>query len=98
MNKFGDLIRAKREENELLLRHLAAQLDIDAAYLSKMERGERRARREQVVQLIKIFTLDSEATMALWLGDQVYDLVANEKQAIQALKLAEKEISHLKKN
>lgn len=98
MNKFGNLIRAQREENEMILRHLAAQLDIDTAYLSKMERGERRARREQVIQLIEIFSLDHDTTMALWLADQVYDLIADEKQADQALKLAEKEIQYLKQN
>lgn len=93
MNKFGDLIRAQREENEMILRHLAAQLDIDTAYLSKMERGERRAKREQVLQLIKIFKLDHDSTMALWLADQVFELVADDKQAVQALKLAENELS-----
>jgi hypothetical protein len=36
--------------------------------------------------------------MALWLADQVYDLVADEKQADRALKLAEKEITYRKKN
>jgi transcriptional regulator with XRE-family HTH domain len=98
MNHFGNLIRAKREEKKLLLRHLAAKLDIDTAYLSKMERGERRPRREQVIQLIEIFSLDHDTTMALWLADQVYDLVADEKQADRALKLAEKEITYRKKN
>jgi transcriptional regulator with XRE-family HTH domain len=92
MNKFGDLIRAQREENEMILRHLAAQLDVDTAYLSKMERGERRAKREQVLQLVKIFKLDHDSTMALWLADQVFELVADDKQAFQALKLAEKEL------
>ncbi len=93
MNKFGDLIRAQREENEMILRHLAAQLDIDTAYLSKMERGERRAKREQVLQLIKIFKLDHDSTIALWLADQIFELVANDKQAIEALRLAQNELS-----
>jgi len=97
MNKFGNLIRAKREENEMILRHLAAQLDIDIAYLSKMERGERRAKREQVLQLIKIFKLDHDSTMALWLADQVFELVANDKQAMEALKLAHNELSQQNK-
>lgn len=97
MNQFGDLIRAKREENEMILRHLAAQLDIDTAYLSKMERGERRAKREQVLQLIKIFKLDHDSTIALWLADQVFELVANDKQAMEALKLAQNELSQQNK-
>jgi predicted transcriptional regulator len=67
MNKFGDLIRAKREEKEMLLRHLSAALDIDTAQMSKIERGERTAKREHVQQLISIFKLNEAETTALWL-------------------------------
>jgi len=33
INKFGDLIRSKREEQEMLLRHLSSELDIYIAML-----------------------------------------------------------------
>ena len=85
MNKFGDLIRAKREEQDMLLRHLSAELDMDTAQLSKIERGERTAKREHVHQLIKIFKLNEAETTALWLADQVYAVVADEEQAMNAL-------------
>lgn len=85
MNKFGDLIRAKREEQDMLLRHLSAELDIDTAQLSKIERGERTAKREHVHQLIKIFKLNEANAISLWLADQVYAVVANEEQAMNAL-------------
>jgi len=32
MNKFGQFIREKREENGLYLRHVAAKIDIDMNY------------------------------------------------------------------
>ena len=94
MNKFGDLIRANREKEEMLLRHLSAQLDIDTAMLSKIERGEKIAKREYVKQLAKIFKLDYKELMALWLADKVFLLVENEDQALQALKVAEKEVAN----
>lgn len=97
MNKFGDLIKAKREEQEMLQRHLAAQLDIDTAQLSKMERGERTARKEHVTMLIEILKLDKENALSLWLADQVYTLVADEEQALNALKVAEQEVKYLRK-
>lgn len=37
----GDKIRELREKDNILFRHLAAQLDMDSAMLSKMERGDR---------------------------------------------------------
>ncbi|MBK8636706.1 MAG: helix-turn-helix transcriptional regulator [Saprospiraceae bacterium] len=49
MNKLGTFIRLKREENHLLLRQLAAKLDMDVAYLSKLlEREQRIARIEHL--------------------------------------------------
>ena len=97
MNKFGDLIRAKREEQDMLLRHLSAELDIDTAQLSKIERGERTAKREHVRQLIKIFELNETEAKALWLADQVYAVVADENEALKALIVAEKEVKYQKK-
>jgi transcriptional regulator with XRE-family HTH domain len=92
MNKFGDLIRSKREEQEMLLRHLSAQLDMDTAMLSKIERGEKTLKREHIETLAKLFKLDYNYLCSLWLADQVFQLVENEKQALQALKIAEKEL------
>ena len=88
MNKFGDLIRAKREEQEMLLRHLSAELDIDTAQMSKIERGERTAKREHVHQLIKIFELNEAEATALWLADKVSAVVEKEDQAERALNIA----------
>lgn len=51
MNRVGEIIRSKREKKEMLLRQLAAKIDIDQAILSKIERGERKARREQIQKI-----------------------------------------------
>lgn len=97
MNKFGNLIRSKREEKEMLLRHLSAELDIDTAQMSKIERGERTAKREHLHQLIKIFKLQESETTALWLADQIYAIVAEEDEALKALIVAEDEVKYQKK-
>ncbi len=97
MNKFGDFIRAKRIEEKILLRHLAAELDIDTAQMSKIERGQRTAKREHVHQLIKIFKLNEAETTALWLADKVYALVAYEDEALKALIIVENEVKYQKK-
>jgi transcriptional regulator with XRE-family HTH domain len=94
MNKFGEIIRQRREEKELLLRHVAAQLDIDTAMLSKVERGERNAKREHVVMLSKILELDTNELLTLWLADRVYEVVHEEDNAIKAIQVAENEIRY----
>lgn len=91
MNKFGDLIRTKREEQEMLLRHLSAQLDMDTAMLSKIERGEKTARKEHIKQLSKIFNLDYNELISLWLADKIHLIIKDEKNGLQALEIVEKE-------
>ena len=48
---FGNRIKELREEQGLLQRQLAAFLEIDTPMFSKIERGDRRAKREQVLKL-----------------------------------------------
>lgn len=48
MNYFGTRRRELSEEKELLLRQLAATLEIDTALLSKIELGDSRADRDLV--------------------------------------------------
>jgi len=88
----GDRIRELREQDNILLRHLAAQLDIDTAMLSKMERGDRFFRREDIVALAKIFKQSEEDLLTLWLADKILKTINEEAYKEQALKLALKSI------
>jgi len=88
----GDRIRELREQHNILLRHLAAQLDIDTAMLSKMERGDRFFRKEDIVNLAKIFKQPKEELLTPWLADKILKTIHEEEYKEQALKLALKEI------
>lgn len=88
----GDRIRELREQDSILLRHLAAQLDIDTAMLSKMERGDRFFRKEDIVALAKIFNQPEEELLTLWLADKILKTIEEEDHKEQALKLALKVI------
>lgn len=98
MNRFGNRVRELREENNLLLRQLAARLEMDTAMLSKIERGDRRAKRELVVSLAKIFKVDKKELLSLWLAGKVVEVLKDEETAQCALKEAEKEITSKKKS
>ncbi len=50
---FANKIRRLREERELLQRQLAAALEIDTPMYSKIERGNRMAKRSQVIALAR---------------------------------------------
>lgn len=91
---FGERIKELRESKELLQRQLAASLEIDTPMFSKIERGDRRAKREQVLLLAKLLEANEDELLTLWLADQVYDLVKDEEMAAQALKVAEEEVKY----
>lgn len=88
----GKRIKELREEKELLQRQLAAELEIDTPMYSKIERGERRAKREQVLKLAELLKTNSDELLILWLAGQVYELVKDESVAKAAIKLVENNI------
>ena len=55
MQSLGEIIRKCREDQKLPLRIVAHYLDIDQAILSKIERGQRKISRAQVLKLAKYF-------------------------------------------
>lgn len=96
-NQFGDRIRKLREERELLQRQVAAALEIDTPMLSKIERGDRKARREQVAQFSKVLKADEKVLMTLWLADKLYEIIKDEDLATNALRVAESEVRYSKR-
>jgi len=88
MSTFGTTIRQRREEKSLLLRQVAAQMDMDTALLSKIERGERTARRLHVEALADILELDAKELLTQWLADRVYQLIEDEDIGMNALQEA----------
>ena len=86
---FANKIRQLREDRKLLQRHLAAVLDMDTPMFSKIERGERPAKRTQVIAIAKILTTDETELLTLWLADKILDVIENEKElANKALDMA----------
>jgi len=97
MESLGETIRQLRENKELPLRTVAAYLDIDQAILSKMERGQRKATREQVVKLATYYKVKADDLLVAWLSDKVVYEVEDEKLALKALQVAEEKIKYGKK-
>lgn len=91
-NQFGERLKQLREQNKLLQRQVASLLEIDTPMLSKIERGERKARKEQVVQFAKVMKVDKEELITLWLADQIYDVVKGEDLASKAMDVAQQEL------
>ncbi|MGJ1356878.1 helix-turn-helix transcriptional regulator [Sphingobacterium thalpophilum] len=86
----GEKVRELREANNVLLRQLAAQLDMDTALLSKMERGDRAFRKEDLLKIASIFKVSERELLIVWLADKVLKVVDNESYKKESLKLVMK--------
>ncbi len=90
----GEILREKREKKGLLLRHVSSILNIDTAILSKIERGERKATREQITKLSEILEINKDALIVQYLSEKILYQLKDEDLGIQALKVAEKSIKY----
>ena len=77
----------------LLLRQLATKLDVDTSIISKVERGDRQLKKDQIPLLAEILQADKVELETLWLADQIYEVIKDEKLANEAMQVAEKNIN-----
>jgi transcriptional regulator with XRE-family HTH domain len=96
MKNLGNTLRELRKSKQLPLRTVAAYLDIDQAILSRIERGQRKASREQIVKLAAYFNVSEDELLVAWLSDKVVYEVLDEDIALQALKVAEEKVKYNK--
>ncbi len=97
MDSLSHIIRKLREDKQLPLRTVAAFLNIDQAILSKIERGQRRPTREQVVKLAGYFKVKENDLLAYWLSEKLVNELEDEEVALQALQLAEEKVNYITK-
>ena len=90
---FGNRIRELRDKQGVLQRQLAALLEIDTPMFSKIERGDRRAKREQVIKLAEYLHQDVKEMLTLWLADKDLDAVGAEDEiSYDAITVAQKHV------
>ena len=89
----GNKIRSLRDEQGILQRQVAAYLEIDTPMFSKIERGDRRAKRSQVIQMATYFKVDEKEMLTLWLADKVLDALEGEDElCLNALDIAKSKL------
>lgn len=76
---FGKKIKEIREDRGLLQRQLSAALEIDTPMYSKIEHGERKAKRSQIPILARLLEIEEKELLTIWLADKVLDMVKDEE-------------------
>lgn len=90
---FSDKIRQLRLESGKRQKDLAKAIGVDVPAYSRYEHGERRPKRNQVLRLARIFKTDPDELVAMWLADEAYSHIANDKMATRAATLLQEMLS-----
>ena len=91
---FGKKIKELREERGFVQRQLSAALEIDTPMYSKIERGERKAKRSQIPIMAQMFEVDEKELLTIWLADKVLDTVEGEEEVkYEAVAYAQREMN-----
>jgi len=96
MKNVGEIIREKRVEKGMRLRHLAAEIDIDQALLSKIERSERKATKGQIIRIAEILGLNKNEFIVQYLSENIAFDIVEEINAFDVLHVAEEKVHYLR--
>lgn len=95
-NIFGAKLRSVREEKNIPQRLIANALEIDTATYCKIEKGDRRVKREQMSILADFFDIDEKELTRLWSADKIYEILSTEDDASEILNIVCDNIIHYK--
>jgi transcriptional regulator with XRE-family HTH domain len=90
----GQKIKQLRESKGMLQRKLASILEIGDGFLSKIESDQKPLKREHLKTISETFDYSFSELEALWIATKVYDLVKNEDEGLNALKVAEEQFKY----
>ncbi|AXG68223.1 helix-turn-helix domain protein [Kordia sp. SMS9] len=93
----GQKIKELRESKGMFQRQLASILEIGDGFLSKVESDQKPLKREHLKTISETFNCSFSELEALWIGSKIYDIVKDEKEGMNALKVAEKQMKYEKK-
>ena len=96
MKTLGDTLKCAREEKELILRKVAAEVDIDQSLISKFEKNERKPTMEQIVRLANFYRLPESELIINWYSEKIADELKYTESTSKILKVAEEKINYYK--
>jgi transcriptional regulator with XRE-family HTH domain len=96
MNTLGDTLKQAREKKDLILRKVAAEVDIDQSLISKFEKNERKPTREQLIRLAGFYDLSEKDLLINWFSEKIAEELKYTESTSEILKVAEAKIKYYK--
>ncbi|QXP67107.1 helix-turn-helix domain-containing protein [Polaribacter sp. AHE13PA] len=96
MKILGDTLKDAREGKGLILRKVAAEVDIDQSLISKFEKNERKPTLEQIIRLAKFYELSESKLIINWYSEKIAEELKYTESTSEILKVAEEKINYYK--
>lgn len=96
MKSLGSILKIAREEKEMILRKVSAEVDIDQSLISKFEKNERKPTKEQLIRLAKFYKLSEKELIINWYSEKIADELKYTESTSEILKVAEEKINYYK--
>jgi transcriptional regulator with XRE-family HTH domain len=96
MKSLGKILKIAREEKEMILRKVSAEVDIDQSLISKFEKNERKPTKEQLIRLAKFYNLSEKELLINWYSEKIADELKYTQATSEILRVAEEKIKYYK--
>ena len=96
MKTLGETLKNAREYKKLILRKVAAEVDIDQSLISKFEKNDRKPTMEQIKRLAKFYELSESELLINWYSEKIADDLKYTELTTEILKVAEEKIKYYK--
>ncbi len=90
---FGKRIKELRESKGLFLREVGAALELDSAFISKVENEERLLPRKHLERLAAFLNVSSEELLVLWTADKIRSIIEDDRTGRRALLIVLKDLN-----
>ena len=96
MKTLGDTLKCGREQTDLILREVLAEVDIDQSLISKLKKNERKSTMEQILRFAKFYKLSESKLIINWYSEKIAEELKYTESTSEILKAKEQKISYYK--
>lgn len=98
MKSLSQLLTNARNQKGLVIREVAKECDLDAALISKFEKGHRIPNENNLVALARVLDIPMSELRKIWLAEKIYQILESEEDPSKVLALAESRVEYLTKS
>ncbi|GAB3364461.1 hypothetical protein GCM10027566_33920 [Arachidicoccus ginsenosidivorans] len=88
----GQKLKTLREAKGLLQRQVAAALEVDTAYISKMESSDKPVSKSYLPKLSTLYGVSESELQTLWLANKVYEILKDDDLALKAVEIVQESL------